>query len=153
MPSRADYAKIHVALKELGIDLEAYRALLWDRFKVESAKELADQQVADLLQHFRRQGWKPKFKVKDGRGGNSRASGSFINVKPGPAAAQQRKVLALWNALGYDVAKLHARVKKQFGVERFEWVTDHERLHVLITDLEARARRVNSPRPGGRWRG
>jgi hypothetical protein len=39
------------------------------------------------------------------------SSCEFIEIKPGPAAKQQRKVLALWHALGYDMDKLHTRVK------------------------------------------
>ena len=67
-----------------------------------------------------------------------RRDGNFIVIKPGPTAAQQRKVLAMWNSLGYGMDKLHSRCLRQFGVERFEWLTDQRHLHVLITDLEHR---------------
>jgi hypothetical protein len=50
-------------------------------------------------------------------------------------------VAGLWNELGYPMAALHSRVKRQFKVERLQWLTDHDSLHVLITDLEARLRR------------
>jgi hypothetical protein len=36
--------------------------------------------------------------------------------------------------------QLHARCKRQFGVDRFEWLTDYQPLHILITDLEHRLR-------------
>ncbi len=106
---------------------------------MESAKELAPKQAIVLLNKFRAKGWRPRGKAK---GKGQGAKGNYIEIKPGPAAPQQRKVLALWAALGYEVAKLHARCKRQFGIERFEWVTDGNHLHILITDLEARLRRL-----------
>lgn len=136
MPSRAALAKIHIARKELGLSDEAYRDLLHVQFKVESASKLTEQQAAGLLDIFRGKGWKPKKSLKQPC--RKRRDGGFIEIKQGPAAAQQRKVLALWNALGYDMDKLHTRCGRQFGVDRFEWLTEPKHLHVLITDLESR---------------
>lgn len=136
MPSRAALAKIHIARKELGLSDESYRDLMHLQFKVESASQLTEQQAANLLDIFRRKGWKPKKSSK--HPGQKRRDGRFIEIKPGPAAAQQRKVLALWNALGYDMEKLHTRCNRQFGVDRFEWLTEPRHLHVMITDLEGR---------------
>lgn len=138
--NRADLAKIHIAKKELGLSDEAYRDILHINFGVESAKDLLPKQVVALLNKFRALGWKPKRPkvVKMGRKGTQRKGDNYIEIKPGPAARQQRYILAMWNALGYDVAKLHARCKKQFGVDRFEWLTEHKELHVLITDLQQR---------------
>ncbi|MFZ5775088.1 MAG: phage protein GemA/Gp16 family protein [Thermodesulfobacteriota bacterium] len=139
MPSSADLAKIHIAKKELGMDDDAYRTMLHLHFGVESAKDLQPRQVTVLLNQFRAKGWKPRKTtvVKNGRTGAKRKRDNFIEIKPGPAARQQRYALALWNALGYDVDKLHARCKRQFGVDRFEWLEDRD-LFVLITDLRAR---------------
>ena len=55
-------------------------------------------------------------------------------------------MLALWNALGYAMDKLHTRVKTQFGVDRFEWLEDVRALHVLITDLQRRLDRSGARR-------
>jgi hypothetical protein len=109
--------------------------MLGFNFGVASAKELTEQQALELIELFKAKGWKP---APFNPGQRRKTSGQFIEIKPGPAAKQQRKVLALWHALGYDMGKLHARVKKQFGVDRFEWLDDHEALHILITDLEHR---------------
>ena len=138
MPTRIDLAKIHIAKKELGLTDEAYRDILRLHFGVESAKNLNPRQVVVLLNKFRAKGWKPKHKIKN----QKTKIKNFIEIKAGASARQQRYVLAMWNALGYDVAKLHARCKKQFSIDRFEWVTDHEDLHVLITDLQERCRRA-----------
>jgi phage gp16-like protein len=137
MPTRADYAKINIACKELGIDKAT---LICDRYGKTSSKDLTGKEVVDLLGHLRTLGFRPKSKVKSGRGGTTQTSSNFVEIKPGPCAKQQRYILAMWNALGYDVAKLHARCKKQFHVDRFEWLQNYGNLHVLITDLQARCR-------------
>lgn len=149
-PSRADYAKIHIARKELGLTDENYRDMLRVHFGVESSKNLAPRQVSVLLNKFRAKGWQPRQArvVKDGREGTVRKDDNYIKIESGPAAKQQRYALALWNALGYDVAKLHARCKKQFGVDRFEWVTEYSDLHILITDLQQRCHQAGiDPEP------
>lgn len=150
MVDRAALAKIHIAVKELGLTDEAYRDMLHVHFQVDSAKDLKPQQVIVLLNKFRAKGWRPKKStvVKRGRAGQIRKDDNFIEIKPGPNAKQQRYILALWNALGYDVAKLHARCKKQFSVERFEWLKDDHSLFVLVTDLRQRCVNVGiDPEP------
>lgn len=134
-PSNSALARIHIAKKELGLSEETYRDMLGFNFGVRSAKELTEQQARELIEVFKVKGWVPKPFTGDRQ---RKTGGQFIEIKPGPAAKQQRKVLALWHELGYAMPKLHARVKKQFGVDRFEWLEDHEALHILITDLEHR---------------
>lgn len=136
MPTPADLAKIHIAKKELGLTDEAYRDMLHLHFQVDSAKDLLLKQVVVLLNLFRARGWKPKANVKAGRKSTAK-SGNFKEIT-GPNARQKRYILALWNALGYDVAKLDARCQKQFGVARFEWLKDDHALFVLVTDLRTR---------------
>jgi len=134
MPTRADYAKINIACKELGLDKHQ---LLADRYGLQSSKELTGTQTFDLLRHLQSLGWR----AKSGRGAPGKADRTrpgYIAIKPGPAAGQQRKVLAMWARLGYAPEKLHERCRRQFGVDRFEWVTEYAHLHVLITDLSKR---------------
>lgn len=146
MPSSADLAKIHIAKKELGLTDEAYRDMLHLHFQVASAKDLKPQQVVVLLNKFRAKGWRPKFNVKNGNKGIGK-SANFKEIT-GPNARQKKYILALWNALGYDVAKLDARCKKQFGVERFEWLKDEHDLFVLVTDLRQRCMNIGiDPEP------
>lgn len=142
---RAKLAKIHIARKELALTDEAYRDILRLHFGVESAKELNDRQGTVLINLFRAKGWKsqPRTELNSvPRVKKKRPSASYIDIpEGGPATQQQRKVAGLWNELGYPMCTLHSRVKRQFGVERLQWLTDHDSLHVLITDLEARLRR------------
>ncbi len=140
-PTRAQLAKIHIAKKELQLTDEIYRDILAMNFKVESAKDLSERQAAQLLELFRAKGWQTKVR-KPVPTQKQRNKGTFITIKPGPTAAQQRKVLAMWNELGYAMEKLHSRCHLQFGVDRFEWLTDQKALHVLITDLDHRIKRT-----------
>ena len=142
MPTNAHLAKIHIAKKELALTDEAYRDILRLHFGVESARELNDRQAVVLLNRFKAKGWKPTERPAAKRAPRPRRSSSYIDIpEGGPAAQQQRMVAGLWNELGYPMCTLHSRVKRQFRVERLEWLTDHDSLHVLITDLEARLRR------------
>lgn len=130
-PTKSQTIKIHIAIKELGIDDDTYRDMLAMNFGVLSSTKLGPEEAGVLLALLRAKGWQPKSK----QGGKSWGGKSQYIKTSDP---QQRKVLALWNALGYDMAKIHTRVKTQFGVDRFEWLRDYESLRILITDLERR---------------
>ncbi len=137
-PTMAQLAKIHIAKKDLQLTDDVYRDILSLNFKgVQSAKELTVLQADQLLEHFKAKGWKPKKSTATAPRAKRR-DGNFIVIHPGPTAKQQRKVLAMWNSLGYGMDKLHSRCKRQFGVDRFEWLTNYQDLHVLITDLNER---------------
>lgn len=139
---RAKLAKIHIARKELALTDEAYRDILRLYFGAESAKELNDRQGTVLINLFKAKGWAPSPRPAAKREPRPRRDSHYIDIpEGGPAAQQQRMVAALWNELGYPMAALHSRVKRQFKVERLQWLTDHDSLHVLITDLETRMRR------------
>lgn len=136
-----ELAKIHIAATELGLSKQAYRDIIALNFPGKSSsKDLTHQQRVQLLGIFTARGWKPKTAqtVKHGRTATRRKDDNFIKIQPGPTAKMQRKVLAMWAELGYDVATLHARCKRQWKIERFEWLQDYEALHILITDLQAR---------------
>ncbi len=137
MPTQADYAKIAIACKTLGIDR---LQLLSDRYNVESMKELTPRQLSDLYQHFRSLGWVPRKQetgIRKQAAGNRKQEKRFVYLD-GPVAAQQRMIMALWKELGYTPESIHARVKKQFKIDRLHWLTDYDSLHILITDLQAR---------------
>lgn len=134
-----ELAKIHIAAKDLGLSKQAYRDIISLNFPgKDSSKDLTALERIKLLALLQAKGWRPKYNVKDGRRPVRKKSASFIEIKPGPYAKQQKKVLGMWVELGYDVAKLHARCKRQWKIDRFEWLLDYEALHILITDLEAR---------------
>jgi len=59
MPDRSHLARIHIAIKELGLDDTSYRAILRRRYQQDSAANLSNQEADDLLELFREKGWRP----------------------------------------------------------------------------------------------
>lgn len=62
MSRQANLAKIHIAKKDLGMEDDAYRAMLMDVAKVDSASKLDFHGQFAVLQRFKELGWKPKFR-------------------------------------------------------------------------------------------
>jgi hypothetical protein len=114
MPTRADYAKINIACKELGLD--KYQ-LIADRYGIDSSKELTAGNLADLYTHFRSLGWRVKRPKKSCK-------------SQGYKDPQRRKVVAMWITLSRsgqvknssDQA-LQAFVKRVTGVDSLSWCT------------------------------
>lgn len=55
-------AKVHIAIKELGLDDNAYRVLLAQAFGVKSSKDLRLIELERLISHFESCGWVPRPK-------------------------------------------------------------------------------------------
>jgi len=124
---RADLAKIHLAKKALGMDEEAYRALLRRVAGVESAGEATATGRARLLAEFQRLGWRPKRR----RG-----------VRPSETRQPQlRKIHALLGER--PVAYAEGILKRMYGEAapaRLEWAGP-EQLRKVIAALEYDRRR------------
>jgi phage gp16-like protein len=126
-PTNADYAKINIACKELGLDKHQ---LLSDRYKVESSKDLNLWQLQDLYKHFRALGWQAK-PAKDGK------------RSPKYSERQHRKIVALWITLAKagkvknpSDRALQAYVKRVTGIDNLAWCGGDE-CHKLIEGLKA----------------
>ncbi|PID59336.1 GemA protein [candidate division KSB3 bacterium] len=128
-PTRAEYAKINIACKELGIDK---KDLLADMFGLESSKQLTRTQTFKLLEHLKRLGFKPK------RG--KKTSPSYTN-------GQMRKIVALWITLAQaGVVKnssdraLQAYIKRMTKKDNLAWC-DGKDLSIVIESLKRWATR------------
>lgn len=132
MPTNADYAKINIACKSLGLNR---KELIWDRYGLESSKDLKSHQLADLYAHFRSLGWRVKRAKRKGP------------ASPKYDDGMARKVVALWILLHEEgVVKdrgnraLQAYVKRMTGVDELKWCTARQ-LAVLIESLKQWAKR------------
>ncbi len=130
-PTNAEYAKINIACKSLGIDKYD---LIADRYSLESTKNLTRQQTFDLLAHFGTLGWKPTRKK-----GNSKKSKS----SPVYESPQMRKVVAMWITLAdADIVRNRANyalqnyVKRLTGKANLAWCK-HPDFKILIASLKA----------------
>ncbi len=133
MPSKADYAKIHIAKQELGLDDETYRDVLKWKFNVSSSKDLKPRQVIVLLNHFKARGWKPKAARK----AKPQQSRSKMASDP-----QSKKIRALWITMHQEglvknpsETALARYIKRMTGVDRLEWCTSAQK-HRLIEALK-----------------
>lgn len=130
MPTNAEYAKINIACKQLGLDKYT---LLADRYGLESSKNLTMRQTADLLAHFQSLGWRPKRK----------------KTSPKYDDARARKIVALWITLAQagvirnssDQA-LQAFVRRVTKVDNLSWC-DQAQLNTVIEALKDWAKREN----------
>ena len=83
MSRQANLAKIHIAKKDLGISDDAYRAMLMDVAKVDSASKLDFHGQYAVLQRLKELGWSPKSSKNKGR-------------KAGLVKTQADKIRACW---------------------------------------------------------
>lgn len=120
---RALYAKISIALKELGIEDESFRDILQLRYARRSRTELTEIQLVDLVEHFKSLGFRTK-----------RAAPARAGSRPMADGAEARKIRALWIS-GYHLgvvkdpseAALGAFAKrvtggKSGGVDALAWL-------------------------------
>lgn len=128
-----DLARIHVLKKDLGLDDDQYRTMLWTVARVDSAKDLdthgRTQVIEHLEAHAKRAGvLRPRQKAA-----------------PGKAAMVSKIRALLINAPGgaRDDAYADALAQRMFRVERFTWCSGDE-LHRLIAALMIDAKRVKA---------
>lgn len=123
---RKDLAKIHLAKKQLGLDDEAYRDVLWTIARVRSAADLDDAGRRRVLDHFRSRGFKPRR-----RGRSTPASDRDLLIRKIRAQLGDR-----------PDAYADGMAKKMFHVERFEWLKP-EQLQKMVAALNYDAKRRN----------
>lgn len=123
---RRELAQIHVAKKDLRMDEETYRAMLWSVARVHSAADLDAGGRRQVLEHLKAVGFKPR------RRGRSRAAGS--------KAALIGKIRAQLAAAGRPDSYGDGMARRMFGVERYEWCRP-DQLHRIVAALGYDARR------------
>lgn len=131
--------KVKIGQKAMGMTDEAYRDMLMDRYEASSCTELSIPQLENLVDHFAALGVeypdsRKKYAKKD--------PAKFYEIPDAdPDANQKRYLLAMYKALGWNVAGIDKRCKLQFGVERFLWLHDQNHLQILARDLIKRCKK------------
>ncbi len=128
-PARCrELATIHVAKKQLAMDDDAYRDMLWSLTRVRSAGDLDHAGRQRVLEHLKACG--------------------FRHQRPVAADPQSRKIRALWldlKALGAlrdpSEKALVSYVKHMTGVGALQWLSRDQASHV-IECLKQWAKRV-----------
>lgn len=138
-PRNRDLARIHVLKKELGLDDDQYRVVLWTLARVESAADLDTHGRQQVIQHL---------EAHARRAGVARRTRQTAAPDKGPLVAKIRALLI--NAPGgrRDDAYADALSQKMFNVQRFTWCS-HEQLHKIVAALSIDLRRTH-PAGAGR---
>lgn len=126
------YRQIHGLVRLLGMNDEAYRDMLRDRYQVESSKQLSTQQRSSLIKSLREQvhGKAQKFNELSGR------------AKHKASPAQLRAIEAMWAQVSRaetseDRRKaLNAFCKRLTDVEVVTWICKDD-AKVLIKAIHA----------------
>lgn len=126
-----ELAAIHVAKKQLALDDETYRDMLWAVGRVRSAGELDQSGRSAVIEHMRARGAKPAG-----------------NRRPKPALSKAKliaKIRAMLIEADRTDAYADGMAKKMFGVARMEWCQD-DQLHKMAAALvyDQRRRRAAS---------
>lgn len=109
-------AKIHIAVKELGLPDVHYKDIKAGRYGVESAADLSNLQLEDLVEYFKSLGWKPHRKSQAYRL-RERVEGLALEIQNG-------------------ANRLPGLVKKICDVDKLEWCHATAKLKRLVAVLE-----------------
>ncbi|WP_102866754.1 gp16 family protein [Pseudovibrio exalbescens] len=109
-------AQIHIAKKELALDEDSYRAILFRVTGKCSAKDLTEAQRLRVVTEFKRIGWTNKK-----QGGSFRPASNKAYVRKLYALAKSLDELGYWNAPYKDALRVFVRTR--CGVDNPEWLT------------------------------
>ncbi len=129
---RRELAKIHLAAKQLGMDDETYRDMLWAIARVRSAKDLDEAGRRRVLDHLKSVGFKPKP--------GSPRPGRPHNLGSEERGPQLAKIEAMLTSAGRAWAYADGIAKKMFHVDRVTFCNP-EQLRKIIAALVYDAKR------------
>ncbi len=133
-----DLARIHLAKKDLGLDDDAYRAMLWTVARVRSAADLDAAGRRKVIEHLRSRGHR-------GAAGRTPYPGRPHNIDSEDKGPLLRKIEALLTDSRRPWEYARAIAQRSFNVDRLEFCTP-EQLRKLVAmlgyDAGRRARRA-----------
>lgn len=135
---RDDLAKIHIARKQLGMEEDAYRDLLWTVGRVRSSADLDHAGRARLLDHFRACGWRPR-PPKEKKPG----SWDWVNNAAEDRKAMLRKIAMILREADRPKEYADGIAKRMHGVDLVEFCRPgqlHDIVAALVRDQQRRGR-------------
>lgn len=117
----SELAKIHIAKKQLGLDDETYRNMLWTVARVKSSADLDDAGRKQVLEHMKARGFKAPTKP------------DVTSIKR-PLIG---KIGALLADMKLSWAYAEGIAKQMHGRDKLEWCTAQE-LRGIVTALVKR---------------
>lgn len=131
-----DLAKIHLAKKDLQIDDDQYRDILWTLCRVKTSADLDAYGRAKVLQYFRQLGWKSKPPKNRGRKPGTLEREPYLQ-KIGALLADMGLSWTYAESIAWRVTggKGQQPTSEQPGVEKLEWVKQQRHFRAIVTAL------------------
>lgn len=121
-----ELAMIHIAKKDLNIDDEAYRNILWTCARVHSSKDLDFHGRNKVIEHFKACGWKAKPPAKT-------KQTTKLSAEP-----QHKMIRGLWlelHAVGTVIDPSEQAIlrfiKNQTKIDRMEWLSNKQASQII----------------------
>lgn len=125
-PRNNDLALIHIAKKDLGLDDDAYRDMLWTVARVRSSAELDFSGRIKVLEHLKSRGFKPKQAAK------AKQKAPLSNEP------QHKMIRGLWlelhavgTVLDPSEQAISRFIKNQTKIDRIEWLSTSQASQVI----------------------
>ncbi len=115
----AQLAQIHIAKKDLGLDDETYRAMLWTCARVHSSADLDHAGRAKVLDYLKSRGWK-----------QARTKPEVANIKK-PLIA---KIAAMLSEMDLTWAYADGIARQMYKRDKVQWCNPSE-LRGIVTAL------------------
>lgn len=123
-------AKIHIAKKDLHLDDDTYRDVLWRVTGKRSCKDMTIAQLQDVVKDMEKSGFKPKAAPKHGK-------------KPSVVGKREPlmgKIHAMLTDMGLHWNYAHGMADKMFSIKRLQWLNDSQ-LYKLTQALSVHQQR------------
>lgn len=130
-----ELAAIHVAKKQLGLDDDTYRDMLFTLTRKRSAGELDQAERQRVLDHLRARGFKRPVNRPQRAPDHGKKP---LVTQDKQALVDKLEALLADGARPWNYAR--AMAKRMFGVEQLEWASAGQ-LHSLVAALEYQKRR------------
>lgn len=147
MPTRGQFALVHVAKKELGLTDEAYRDILFVEAQVESSRDLSPAGLDKVLRRFQEMGWQGPGQLAGGRRPSRSARTPPAESGPGELVTpgQQGMLKHLWEDMGWPPGERRQAFAKRL-CDGLPWPQTRAQASRLIEALKAMVKRGYSDR-------
>ena len=135
-------AAIHVCSSQLGLDREAYEAVLQRVTGKTSSADMDDDERHAVLQELRRLGApQPARRTSRGRAKPGQYPGRPQNIDREPMLTKVEQLLA---EMGAAWSYADAIARQMFGIERVAWLKKPSQFRAIIAALDARHRKLQA---------
>ncbi len=139
-----ELAQIHCAKRDLALDEETYRAMLWTIARVKSAADLDFTGRRQVIEHLRARGFRysppPSPSPLKGEGRNS--EWAWVDRAAPERRAMLRKIIMLLRSAEPPRARSYADAicERMWGIARLELAAPNQ-LHAIVAELVEDQRR------------